>query len=112
MGLSPLAMPFLHGETQEHGRPAALAARHLDGAAVLLHDGLRNRQPEPGAPGLGREERIEKLGEHAARHADAGVADAHALDLGPRPDATSMGRRVARAPAGAARRAAAAALAQ
>src|SRR5438094_3777025 len=99
MGLSPLAMPFLHGETQKHGRPAALAARHLDGAAVLLHDGLRNRQPEPGAPGLGREERIEKLGEHAARHADAGVADAHALYPSPRPDATSVGLPANRTPA-------------
>src|SRR5436190_20779463 len=80
-GLASLAMTFLHGKTQEHGRAASFAARHLDGAAVLLHDGLADRKPEAGAAGLGREERVEQLGQRVARDPDAGVDHADLLQL-------------------------------
>src|SRR5262245_61004682 len=81
--VSPLAMSLLHGEVEEHGGAVVLAARHLDGAAMLVHDGLRDRQPQPGALGFGREERVEQLRQNAAWHAHAGVAHAHLLVLDP-----------------------------
>src|ERR1044071_241391 len=80
-GLASLAMSFLHGESQEHGRAASFAARHLDDTAVLLHDGLADRKPEAGAARLGGKERIEQLGQHLARDADAGVDHADLLIL-------------------------------
>src|SRR5262245_39389485 len=103
--LSPFAIPFLQREVEEHRGAAAFLAVHRDRAAVLLHDGLRDAQTQPGAGGLGGEEGIEQLGQRAARDADAGVDDAHLLDLEPRrrtaPRAAPLGavpRRVARPP--------------
>src|SRR6185295_4134827 len=81
---SPFTLAFLHGEVEQHGRPALLAAGDLDRASVLLHDALRNREPEAGAPGLGREERVEHLGQDPARNPDPGVDDPHLLVLDPR----------------------------
>src|SRR5262252_44046 len=84
--LSPFAIPFLQREVEEHGRAAAFLAVHRDRAAVLLHDGLRDAEPQAGARGLRGEERVEQLRQRAARDADAGVDDAHLLDLEPRRD--------------------------
>src|SRR6476660_7083612 len=96
VGVSPFAMSFLHGEVEQHGGAAVLAAGDLDGAAVLLDDRLRNRQTEPGALGLGREERVEQLGQGPARDPDPGVAHAHLLDVEPaRVAARARARRVA-----------------
>src|SRR5258707_3172115 len=81
VGLSPLAMASLHGEIEQDGRASILAARDLDAAAVLVHDGLRDGKAEPGALRLGRKERIEQLVQHAARNAGAGVTHPH-LDVG------------------------------
>src|SRR5262249_29692459 len=47
-----------------HERAAALGALHLDRAAVLLEDAVADRQPEPEALVLGREERIEDARAH------------------------------------------------
>src|SRR5215813_9596759 len=80
VGMSPFAMSLLHGEVEQHGGAVAFAAQHLDRATVLLHDGLRDRESEPGALRLGREERMEQLRQHAARHARAVVGDAHLLE--------------------------------
>src|SRR5262245_45885939 len=82
--LSPFAMSLLQREVEEHRGPAAFLAVHRDGAAVLLHDGLRDAETEPGALGLGGEERVEQLGQHAARDAHAVVDDAHLLRFDPR----------------------------
>src|SRR5690606_654782 len=66
-------------EHPEPGAPAGLAV-HLDPAAVLRHDAVADRQPQPGAPPrrLGGEERLEDLGQFRPGDADTGVLD---LDL-------------------------------
>src|SRR5260221_11150857 len=69
VGLSPLAMAFLQGEVEHHRGPAALPAGDLDAPLMLVHDRLGDREPQPGADGLGGEERMEQLAQHAARHA-------------------------------------------
>src|SRR5436190_793341 len=81
--LSPFAIAFLQREVEEHRGAAAFFAVDHDRTAVLLHDGLRDAEPEPRARGLGGEERIEQLGQRAARDADASVDDAHLLHLEP-----------------------------
>src|SRR5207244_10770097 len=53
----------------------------LCATAMLLHDGLADREPEPGAAWLGGEERIEQLRELAARDAAAGIDHADLLQL-------------------------------
>ena len=68
---------------------------------MLLHDRVRDGQPEPGALAdlLRREERIEDLGLHIRRHARTVVGDLEgdrvALDVVPRADderAAAVGR--------------------
>src|SRR5262249_15471041 len=81
--LSPFAIPFLQREIEEHGGAAAFLAVHRERAAVLLHDGLRNAEPQAGARGLRGEERVEQLRQRPARDAHAGVDDAHLLALDP-----------------------------
>ena len=66
-----------HRQHHRERRAAADAAAHLDGAAVVLDDALADRQPEPGALVLRREERDEQVLQLGARDADAGVAEAH-----------------------------------
>src|SRR5258706_15924892 len=46
-------------EDHRHGRAAFRAVAGLDAAAVLLHDPLHDREPEPGAAAPLREERVE-----------------------------------------------------
>src|SRR5262245_5702263 len=82
--LSPFAIPFLQREVEEHGGAAAFLAVHRDRAAVLLHDGLRDAEPQAGARGLRGEERVEQLRQRATRDPHAGVEDAHLLALDPR----------------------------
>src|SRR5262249_54572627 len=83
--LSPFAIAFLQREVEEHGGAAALLAVDRDRAAVFLHDRRGDAGPQAGARGLGGEERVEQLGQRAARDADAGVDHAHLLELEPAP---------------------------
>src|SRR3954463_13477540 len=69
------------GERQADGEPRALAdmAVARDRAAVLLHDAVGNREPQPGALAdfLGREERIVDPRQLLRGNAGARVADLH-----------------------------------
>src|SRR3989442_7783665 len=51
------------GQRDRERGPEARRAAHVDLAAVLLHDPVDEREAEPGAPGLGGEERLEDLRE-------------------------------------------------
>ena len=74
---------------QEHpdGRSAAGRALDRDRAAALADDSVDRGEAESGAlaDGLGREERVERVGRGLGVHARAGVADAQD-DVGPRLD--------------------------
>src|SRR4030095_11786311 len=98
-------MTLLHREVEQHGGSPAFAARDGDRASVLVHDGLADGQPEPGAAGLGREEWIEHLGQHAAWNPDTGVDHAHLLHHRPGTRLRPAGapRAIRRAAAGAPR---------
>ena len=67
-------------EAQDELGALADAALHLDGAAVALHDALRDGQAQAGALGLRRVEGDEDAVERVLRDARAGVGEAH-LDL-------------------------------
>src|SRR3990172_2366332 len=69
----------LSRDRQEAGHRGALArlARHLDGALVLLHDAVAERQPEPEPGVLRREKRGEQLGPRGLGDPLALVHDLH-----------------------------------
>src|SRR5438477_3987235 len=88
LGCSRITRWSLDRQGDHEGRPATDPAAHAHRAAVALHDALRDPESESGPlAGLGREERLEDLGEHIVRNPLAGVAylDLHGLasdDLG------------------------------
>src|SRR5438105_6582112 len=51
------------GQRHRERGPEAQRAPHVHLAAVLLDDAVDEREAEPGAPGLGGEERLEDVGE-------------------------------------------------
>ena len=57
--------------------PTPTSLRTLDGAMVILHDAIRNRQTESGAltDRFGGEERVENLAANGFRDSGAGVAN-------------------------------------
>src|SRR5690242_6053979 len=59
---------------REHRTLAHLRA-HVDGAPVLLHDPVTDRQPEAGSVRAGGEERIEDLRQDVRWDPGAGVSD-------------------------------------
>src|SRR5580704_8812893 len=71
------------GGGQKHRERRALAERgaHLDRAAVLVDDAMRDREAQARALGLRRVERDEQLLQAVARDADAGVAKANLAEL-------------------------------
>src|SRR6266849_9241996 len=92
LGCSRITRRSLHRQRDHEGRSPTQAAAHAHRAAVALHDALRHPESEPGPlPGLGREERLEDLGEEVVRDAFAGVAH---LDLdGVAPEDLRLGAR-------------------
>src|SRR5712692_8317906 len=89
------------GNEREHDPKHRSAARHApedDAAAVVLHDLVRDGQPEPGAGVLGGEERIEDAIGRRGRDPRPAVLhlDLHAAVEGP---ADTRGRLAAIAPA-------------
>src|SRR5438876_10580026 len=68
----------------EAGAAARLGV-YPDEPPALLHDAVHRGQPQARAfaPLLGREERLEQMGLHVRRHADAGIADRE-QDVAPR----------------------------
>src|SRR5919199_5090528 len=65
------------GENDVEGRAHALLARHLDAAAVVAHDVLRDPEPEPRPLGARREEGLEDACEVGLGDAASGVANLH-----------------------------------
>src|SRR5712691_3208005 len=93
------------GDEREHDperRPGARHTPEIDAAAVLLHDLVRDGQPEPGARGLRGEERVEDAVGRRGRNPRSAVLD---LDLHATVEATprARGRIAALAPAQAER---------
>src|SRR3989475_5563117 len=65
------------GQRDRERGPEARRAAHVDLAAVLLHDPVDEREAEPGAPGLGGEERLEDGGAVVRRDAVPAVGYPH-----------------------------------
>src|SRR5213078_1418955 len=65
------------GQRDRERGPEARRAPHVHLPAVLLDDPVDEREAEPGAPGLGGEERFEDVGEVLRRDAVPGVGDPH-----------------------------------
>ena len=68
-GLAPCC--FVQRQVDAHARAAPGAIVGLDVAAVLLDDLAHDREPEPGAPRLGRHVRVEDLADQLALEARA-----------------------------------------
>src|SRR5439155_1904861 len=62
---------------EREGAADARTALHVDLAAVVLHDAVHKGQAQPGAVGLGGEERLEDVAEIAGGDALPGVGHAH-----------------------------------
>src|SRR5437899_2371268 len=59
IGAGLVLSSFRDGNEARHAGAAPFGALHLDGAAVLLEDAMADREAEPEALVLGREERVE-----------------------------------------------------
>src|SRR3972149_6908206 len=65
------------GQQQREGRPSPRAAPEADRPAVVLHDLVGEGQPQAGAAGLRREERVEDLPGRGGRNPPPGILDLH-----------------------------------
>lgn len=68
--------PLGHGEDDPEQAPSAALARYFNLSAVILHDPVGNRQPQPGSARPGGEKRVEYLFQVFRGDPFAGVFDA------------------------------------